>query len=385
MINDQIFNILLVEGNIAEAILLQGLLAEVTAPKSRLVCVQNLPDALQKLAIDNFEIILLDLNLPNSECLKSLEVLINVAPQSAIVVLADAKEKNFALETLRQGAEDYLVKQLLDVELLTRSLDIALRHKQTQLELAAAKQEGERLKEELQSTQAELEHFVYVVSHDLKQPLANIFSWTQMLRRRYQEQLGDKGQQYIQMIIAGSKQMEQFLDAILDYSRIARQQNKFQETDCHKVLSRALARLEREIDRSNAIITHDDLPIAIADPAQLSQLFERLIDNAIKYRREEPVKIHISATLNKQESTTASEWIFSIGDNGIGIESQYFDRIFKIFQRLHSITEYPGTGIGLAICEKIVKRHGGKIWVKSQSGVGSTFFFSLPAVIAVEA
>lgn len=374
MTNDQIINILLVGDNSAETRQLQTLLAKITEFKFKLVWISGWQDGLEKLAIDSFELILLDLKLSPNNSLNSLEKLINAAPQSAIVLFVDANEKALAKEALSKGAMDYLVKQLLDVELFKRSLNYALRHKQTQIQLAQARRE-------LKSSQAELEHFVYVVSHDLKQPLSNIFSWTQMLGRRYQEQLGDKGQQYIQRIVESSKQMEELLDAILDYSRIARRQNEFQPTDCHRLLSMVLARLERAIDRSNAVISYDRLPTVMGDASQITQLFACLIDNAIKYRREEFPQIHIAAIPDRSKLTSSptSEWLFSISDNGIGIESQYFDRIFKVFQRLHSTSEYPGTGIGLAICEKIVKRHGGRIWLTSQPGLGSTFYFSLPA------
>lgn len=187
------------------------------------------------------------MKLSYGNSLKSFEKLINAAPQSAIVLLTEVSEKALATKALSKGAIDYLVKQLLDVELFKRSLDYALRQKQTQIQLAKAQEGEKKLKEELKSSQVELEHFVYVVSHDLKQPLSNIFSWTQMLRRRYQEQLGDKGQQYIKTIVDSSKQMEELLDAILEYSRISRRKKEFQPTDCRMILSTVIARLQRPI------------------------------------------------------------------------------------------------------------------------------------------
>ncbi len=166
--------------------------------------------------------------------------------------------------------------------------------------------------------------------------------------------------------------MKILINDILSYSRVTTMGKTFAETDCNAVLGRIIMNLELIVKEAGATITCDTLPTVMADSVQLGQVFQNLIGNAIKYHGEEPPKVHISA--GKQDA----EWVFSIADNGIGIEQEYFERIFVIFQRLHGRADYPGTGIGLAVCKKIVERHGGRIWVESETGKGSTFYFTIP-------
>ena len=228
-------------------------------------------------------------------------------------------------------------------------------------------------RQELARSNAELERFAYVVSHDLQAPLQTISNYVQLLERRYREQLDAKADKYINYIVGGVRRMRTQIEDLLEYSRVGRAKNTFRETDCNVVLQQAISNLQSEIDSSNAtIITDNNLPSLIADFSQLVVLFQNLISNSIKYRRQIPPHIEIQA----QEKATI--WQFSVTDNGIGLEPQYKKRIFQIFQRLHTQDEYPGTGIGLAICQKIVERHGGNIWVESQLGYGSVFYFTIP-------
>lgn len=223
----------------------------------------------------------------------------------------------------------------------------------------------------------ELEQFAYVASHDLQEPLRAVNSYAQLLVRKYQGNLDAKADKYLGYIMEGATRMQQLINDLLEFSRVGTRGKELQPTDCESLLSQVLENLQVAIAQSQAQVTHAPLPTVMGDKIQLIQLFQNLISNAIKFRREEPPSVHISA------APLENEWVFSIRDNGIGMEPEYFERIFVIFQRLHSRVEYPGTGIGLAVCKKIVERHGGRIWVESQLGVGTTFHFTLPKTFNV--
>jgi PAS domain S-box-containing protein len=226
--------------------------------------------------------------------------------------------------------------------------------------------------EELARSNAELEQFAYVSSHDLQEPLRMIVSYLQLLQRRYQGKLDERADKYIYFAVDGASRMQILINDLLEFSRVATKAKEPEYTDCEFVLDQVLADLELFIKENKAKVSHDPLPEVIADNAQLAQVFQNLIINGVKFHSEEAPKIYISA------EKKAREWQFSVKDNGIGIDTQYSEKIFEVFKRLHKKEEYPGTGIGLAICKKIIERHSGHIWVESELGKGSTFYFTLP-------
>ena len=227
--------------------------------------------------------------------------------------------------------------------------------------------------EELARSNAELEQFAFVASHDLQAPLATIASYAQLLETRYQDNLDASANKFINKIVSGSMRMQNLIDDLLEYSRVGRKNKPFELIDFNEIFAEACVNLQLAIGKNQAVITHSDLPKTMADYSQMVQLFQNLIGNGIKYPKQADIAVvHVSAILSE------NIWIFSGQDNGIGIASQYQSRIFQIFQRLHTAKEYPGIGIGLAICQKIVERHGGRIWVESQPEIGTTFYFTLP-------
>jgi PAS domain S-box-containing protein len=230
-----------------------------------------------------------------------------------------------------------------------------------------------RTADELARSNADLKQFAYSVSHDLREPLRSIAGFVKLLEKRYTGQLDEKADEFIGYIIDGVKKMERLIHDILEYSQVDAKGKDFWPVNCSIAVEEAVNNLRSAIEESGVELTYDLLPTLIADSSQLSRLFQNLISNAIKFRGNEPLKIHISA------QQKGDEWIFSVRDNGIGIDPQFFERIFVIFQRLHTKEEYKGTGIGLAICKKIVERHGGRIWVESAPGAGSIFQFTLPS------
>lgn len=227
--------------------------------------------------------------------------------------------------------------------------------------------------EELARSNAALEQFAYVASHDMQEPLRMVTSYLQLVERRYKDKLDTDAKEFINFAVDGAKRMQMLINDLLAYSRLGTRAKEFKPTDCNAVLKHVLQNLEMAIKESGARITHDPLPTVPCDDTQLTQLLQNLIGNGLKFRGDSPPEIHIGAT--RQDD----DWQFSVRDKGIGIAAEYSERIFVIFQRLHSQDRYQGTGMGLAICKKIVERHGGRIWVESQPGAGSTFYFTLKA------
>ncbi|MEA2625563.1 MAG: hypothetical protein QOD06_1608 [Candidatus Binatota bacterium] len=229
--------------------------------------------------------------------------------------------------------------------------------------------------QELARSNEELEQFAYVASHDLQEPLRMVASYTQLLERRYRGSLDADADEFIGYAVEGAQRMQRMIDDLLAYSRLTGNGRRRGAVACDRALDEALANLRGAMEDSGAVVEREALPTVTGDAAQLTQLFQNLVGNAIKFRREGPPRVHLSAERRDDR------WLFACRDDGIGIPPEQRERIFAIFQRLHSRSEYPGSGIGLTICKKVVERHGGEIWVESEPGRGATFFFTVPALL----
>ena len=234
-----------------------------------------------------------------------------------------------------------------------------------------AEEDLRALVRDLSRSNSELERFAYIASHDLQEPLRMVASYTQLLQRRYEGKLDPEADEFIEYAVDGAKRMQTLINELLAYSRVGTQGAPFVATDLEVVVSDVLRVMEPTLSEAGAIVTHDPMPTVRCDALQIGRVFQNLLANAAKFRGDEPPRIHIGVTVS------GGDWIFCVKDNGIGIEPAYFDRIFVIFQRLESRADYEGTGMGLAICKRIIERHGGRIWVESRRGAGSTFYFIL--------
>jgi light-regulated signal transduction histidine kinase (bacteriophytochrome) len=220
----------------------------------------------------------------------------------------------------------------------------------------------------------ELEQFAYVASHDLQEPLRMVASYLQLIERRYQDQLDKDGVEFIGYAVDGAKRMQSLINDLLLFARIGTKGNAFAAVDCNAVMAKVLHDLHLAIEESGANVVLGELPAVQGDDVLLAQLFRNLLGNALKFRSEAPPQVEVRA----RRADAEQSWEFVVRDNGIGIEPRYFDQIFRLFHRLHTRTAYPGNGIGLSVCKKIVERHGGQIWVQSQAGHGTAFSFTIP-------
>jgi light-regulated signal transduction histidine kinase (bacteriophytochrome) len=237
-----------------------------------------------------------------------------------------------------------------------------------------AQHQAEEYSRKLERSNEELQHFAYVASHDLQEPLRMVISYLTLLQRKFQGSIDDEAQHYIDFAVDGGSRMRHLIDDLLEYSRVETKGKGFVPVDMNKLVARTLAIVKDPAEKSGADIIVDSLPTIVADESQMIQVMQNLIGNAIKFHGPERPMIHVTASIE------SGEWKFAVRDNGIGMDIKHSDRIFQMFQRLHTKEEYPGTGVGLAIAKKIIERHGGRIWVESDEGKGTVFFFTIPAI-----
>jgi light-regulated signal transduction histidine kinase (bacteriophytochrome) len=351
--------VLLVEDNADHATLIQRHLSRIPDCAITVERAERLGAGLERLARGGIDAVLLDLRLPDSDGLETIPKVIAQAPQVPIVVLTSLDDLRLATRAVQRGAQDYLVKAQLTGEVLVRSLRYAIERKRAYAEL-------ERSNEDYRS-------FAHMVSHELKTPLSVVAYTYDLLKNKRGLALDVETREFLELGVDAVRQMNMLIDDLLAYARVDSRRQPTGRADCEAVLEQVEQNLQLMVAECGAKITHDPLPEITADASQLAQLFQNVIGNAIKYRCELPPRIHVAV------GRDGPHWRFSIRDNGIGIDPRHAEKVFAIFERLHSDDRYTGTGIGLAICKRIVERHGGRIWVESQPGQGSTFHFTLPA------
>jgi signal transduction histidine kinase/PAS domain-containing protein len=284
-------------------------------------------------------------------------------------------DKPIGLIVLANKNEVYTSEDIEKIESLSIAIVEALIGFKSKNKLKKYKNRLEETIGDLKRSNEELQRFAYVASHDLQEPLRTIASFTQLLERRYKGKFDGDADEFMDYIVEAALRMKEQIKGLLEYSRISTNVNEFRHVNSEFILNQAIGNLQFAIKKNNAEVTHDSLPFVMCDAGQLQRIFQNLISNAIKFKKEDiPPKINISAKKDDENR----EYIFSVLDNGIGIEKQYMERIFIIFQRLHTMDEYHGTGIGLSIVKRIIERHGGRIWVESEFGKWSVFNFTIP-------
>jgi two-component system sensor histidine kinase/response regulator len=339
-------------------------------------------EAIQRAEFAQPDLILLDVIMPGMDgfetCrrLKQSDATRDI-PVIFMTALANTDDK---VEGFRAGGVDYVTKPLNAEEVLARvdthltlyalRQQLASQNQQLRQEIAAR----EQVQAALRRSNAELEQLAYVASHDMQEPLRMVASYLQLVAERYGNALDADGHEFIGYAVDGAKRMQALISDMLTYSRVSTRARPFEPTDCARIVATAERHLQVAIEEGGAVITRGELPPVLGDEIQLLQLFQNLIGNAIKFRGHAAPRVHVSA------QPAEDGWCFSVADNGIGVAPEYFERIFVLFQRLHGRKAYPGTGIGLALCKRIVERHGGRIWTESTPGQGSVFRFTLPGV-----
>ena len=377
--SDRLIKVLLVEDDEDDYVLIRDLLSEVREQHFKLDWVATFEEALQIIEQQHHDVYLVDYRLGERNGLELLN-LIDRQYSVPVIILSGQGDRELDIAALRSGAADYLDKTYLHSSLLEHYIRASIERNRALNELQKSEQKYRELferetllREELSRSNTELQEFAYIASHDLQEPLRAVSGYIKLLQTEYISQLDSTAHEYVNLAVDGTRRMRGLIEDLLAYSRVGTSEQVFSEVDSQKVVQEVISNLPTLIEESGADIIYQDLPCITADRTQIVQLFQNLLINAIKFRRPDTApRIVIQA-----ESNDDNHWLFSVTDNGIGIKTEYFDRIFKIFKRLHTHREFAGTGVGLALCRKIVERHGGKIWVESRLGEGSTFFFTM--------
>ena len=321
------------------------------------------------------DVVLLDVHLPDVSGLDICrQIKANPLTEhiQVINISGTALAEPVQAKALRAGA-DYYLTDPVSADVLIATVSAAFRHAEALGRLRRMQEQLSANQKNLERSNEELQRFAYAVSHDLQDPLRTLKTYTQLLQRRVKGDDPSEVNDLAQEIVGASERMGRLITGVLNYSRVADKPERQVSVDMNAVLLFARMQLQDTIAATGAVVTSDHLPSVVANDDRMLQVLQNLIGNAMKYRSSEPPRIHVSAMLRD------AEWVFSVQDNGIGIDMKYAERIFGVFQRLHTHSAIPGTGIGLATCKRIIEAHGGRIWVESQPGAGSTFYFTLPA------
>lgn len=375
---NEYINVLLIEDSLGDSKLISDMLTESRDFQFSFKQASRIKTGRELLTQGQFDIVLLDLNLPDSFGVSSAASLIQDFPYIPIVIITNHDNEEAGVNAVKLGAQDYIVKFFTDSYSLIKSVIYAIERKKLEKQYKTTATNNDLagktkvIEDELQKTKKELQDFLYVVSHDLREPLRTISSFTQILQKKLRTTIDHETNTYIDFILDGTKNIQDMLDDLLAYSRITPIRTFSTQVDINSIIESILNKLSSRIETTQAVIQYQNLPIIYSDHNQMKELFYHLILNSLTYTTENPPVILINA--QKKDS----EWIFCITDNGIGIDREFFERIFIMFQRLHTREEFPGTGIGLTICKRIVELHGGRIWLESELMKGSKFYFSLP-------
>lgn len=323
---------------------------------------------------NSYDVVLADYNLPHFRGMEAVEIIRQKNLSTPLILATGALNSVTAVECLKQGATDYVLKD--NLSRLPLCVRRALEETRMKRERQRAQEELAKKVEELARSNRDLEQFAYVSSHDLQEPLRMVAAYTQLLAERYRGQLDEKADRYIGYAVEGALRMQALIEDLLAFSRVGRNGGEHTATDCNAAVDEALRNLAAAVRDSGVIVTRGQLPFVHGSHFQLVQLFQNLIGNAIKFRKGQPPMVKVSAEQMDDNCQIAVE------DNGIGIATEHREQIFVIFQRLHTREEYAGNGVGLAICKKIVEQHGGSIWVEANPKGGSIFRFTLRAAAA---
>ena len=369
---DRVINVLLIEDNDSHAELVRRQLRAVKDRRFELQWVDRLATGIERAKAGGVDATLLDLSLPDSALTETLDRFLAEAPDMPVVVLTTLDDLDMAIEAVKRGAQDNLVKAQMTPDLLTRSLGYAIERKRAQLQL-------ERYAGELERSNSDFQHFAHFAAHELKSPLWSVSLACSVLAEKHRKEFDDESQLLLDGMISAVQQMSTLINDLLEFARVESRAQPPKQVDVAQTLEKAMETLAPQVQQAGATISHEGLPDELAEPpifaepVQIRQVLQNLLSNAIKYRRDgQPVRIHVSATRRP------AEWLVSVQDNGIGIPAQLQYKIFGLFERGHDRQRYPGTGLGLAICKRIIERHGGRIWVESTEGQGSTFHFTVP-------
>ena len=340
-------------------------LREAAGDTVRIEHAAQLSDALERLARGGIDIVLLDLDLPDSPIQNTLPKIMATGCDIPVLVLTLTDDLEFAANAVRQGAQDFLIKSDINGQSLLRAIRSAVERKNMQRELKAyaakLEQSNERLKD-----------FAHLLAHEVKSPLTAVAGAMSILSERYKAQFDPEAKDLVKEAEAAIWSMSQLVNSLLEFASFGSSFKEFADVDMESVFYQACAVLRTPIKETDAVITHDPLPGVRGDELQIRQLLQNLMGNAIKYRGQKPPRIHVAVSQNEEH------WTFAVSDNGLGVAPEYKDMVFGMSVRLHDRAEIPGSGVGLAFCKLIVENHGGKIWLESEPGKGSVFYFTLP-------